>query len=301
MAVLERTPMDLRPRKTPVSLDKDDSICDTLPPPISPTIRVEVTPTTEAVEFDKEDEQLLKSETNFYTQNLLTQTLTLGDESEKKKMLTLDVTPEEEKQDIKKSESNEFLSPSPVFRFSTFDSQSFDMVATPDEIANSSFLGLSNVNYDIEFSDLSADNSIIDDRSPEKLPKSPTQKDPFSPINNDSCIITQPPLVPASAAVDEMSTSLIDVVETGTPENLPSPIKPLNSEYSGFSTQGWQIPSIPCHTGDYSSLNAALPSPSTSEAVSVQNGVDSPKNKINNEDGAVRILGGVLETLDKLF
>lgn len=266
----------------PVALDKDDSISDSLPPPISPTILV--TPT----ELEGENK-------NFYTQNLQLQPLNLGDESDKKKELTLEVTEES----VKKSDSTEFLSPSPVFRFDSFDSKSLDMLVTPDELANNSFLlGLSNVNYDIEFSDISGDNSIADDVSPEK----PVQKDPFSPVENIPNLITQPPLIPnvleepstsKSPQPDEMSTSIID--ETATTENLPSPIKPCNSEYSGFSTQGWQIPSIPCNTGDY---NKAYSSPSKSNTTP-QNGV--VENKTNNDDTGVRILGGVLETLDKIF
>lgn len=323
--VIARTPLILKTRKTPVAIDKDDSICDTLPPPMSPTVKVEVTPIEATVNrtdpadlVELNNDLLLKevsdSAKSFYAQNLQLQPLVLGDEKEKKQNLSINVETSTEfershsTEEINKSELNENLSQSPLFRFSTFDSQNFDMLMTPDDIANSSFLmGLSNVNYDIEFSDLSAENSFADDHSPDKMNRSLVQKDPFSPVNNTDCIITQPPLIPSNinnntaTENEEMATSLIDNVEIDTSENLPSPIKPVSSEYSGFSTQGWQIPSIPCHTGDYSSLNAST---STNQSATVQNGIaDNVNNKevINNDDGAVRILGGVLETLDKLF
>lgn len=87
-----------------------------------------------------------------------------------------------------------------------------------------------------------------------------------------------------------------------SPENLPSPIKPVTSEYSGFSTQGWHIPSIPCHTGDYSSLH--LESTATSSAT-VQNGVAAATSKTSSsakkDDAVVTVLGGIMDTFDKLF
>lgn len=259
----------------------------------------------------------------------------MGDEKEKKKNLTLDVG---ETGAMKKSDSSELLSPSPVFKFDSFDNTSFDMLTTPDE---SFLMGLSNINYDIEFSDVSGENSINEDPSPVK--KNFPLRDPFSPVDNNTFLITQEPLKPLN--VNKPSTSnnnsellenivdpsnnnsLIDNIGAETPENLPSPIKP---EYTGFSRQGWQIPSIPCHTGDYSSLNAI---DSQVNDVSVNSDKDSshqnlneqscdnaqanldetetenaqctdskPNNEVvNNDDGAVRLLGGVLETLDKLF
>ncbi|XP_060529314.1 rab5 GDP/GTP exchange factor isoform X2 [Cylas formicarius] len=149
---------------------------------------------------------------------------------------------------------------------------------TPDD--NSS-LGLSKINYDIDLSDLSADNSIADLLTPEKR-SSPTPSftpDPFSPLAT-SCNITESPLMPSSApiqiAVDVKTTTkedfvlpflqdipdvkseetLIDRIDETPIINLPLPLNPSKPEYSGFSTQGWQIPSIPCNTGDLHSLDS---------------------------------------------
>lgn len=347
-------------------MDKYDSIPETLPPPISPTIKVEVTPTDLPTEISPKTETEAELPKNYYVQNLQLQPLNLGDESDKKKKFTLDVN-NEPTEDMKKSDSNEFLSPSPVFQFGNFENQSFDMLTTPDD---SFLMGLSNINYDIEFSDISGENSINEEPSPEKSQKSCIPKDPFSPVDNNTFLITQEPLKPLNIKPSTSNNnsqilnkkvlpltpsenqsadptvsnnnSLIDNVETGTPENLPSPIKPVSSEYKGFSTQGWQIPSIPCHTGDYSSLNIADSQSTNAEqadedtqdsngskslvqgatvaqstngvqamdvtqdpngqADNVQNAESKPKKEaINNDDGAIRVLGGVLETFDKLF
>lgn len=325
--MIARTPLELKPLKTPVSLDKIDSIPDSLPPPISPTIKVELTPTK--VENVTENLENLTAG-NFYCQNLQLQPLNLVDDNkEKKKNMTLDVCGEDT--EMKKSDSSEFLSPSPVFKFDSFENTSLDMLTTPDE---SFLMGLSNINYDIEFSDISGENSINEDPSPVKTQKFPIPRDPFSPVDNNTFLISQEPLKPLN--VNKPSTSnndednkvvdpsnnnsLIDNVGAGTPENLPSPIKP---EYTGFSRQGWQIPSIPCNTGDYSSLNVIdslnpandgkeqqiLAESDKAEAIDVMEENKEEKqdvekdgnNPINNDDGAVRILGGVLETLDKLF
>ncbi|XP_013199444.1 rab5 GDP/GTP exchange factor isoform X2 [Amyelois transitella] len=76
--------------------------------------------------------------------------------------------------DMKQTNSLELLTPSPL-GYTPFDSRSIDEILTPDEFGTDHLApGLSNINYDIDLSDLSGDNSIADD-----LPKEP--KDPFSP------------------------------------------------------------------------------------------------------------------------
>lgn len=311
-AVLARTPLEVRPRKMPVALDKYDSVSDTLPPPMSPTVKV--TPDQDIAAQD----QPAKS---FYAQNLQMHPLNLAEDTDKKKNFSLDVTSAEAdtaKEDIHKSDSNEYLSPSPVFRFANYDSQSFDML-TPDDLANNSFLmGLSNINYDIEFSDASADNSVNDDVSPEKVQRSPIRRDPFSPVDNGTFLIAQEPLVPTNVQTRESSACnnncesvkeseklkelLIDKVQTDSPMELPSPIKPVSSEYSGFSRQGWQIPSIPCNTGDYGTHGGTQGTTQAAEVDTVDGTVE-PKSETTQpvEDTAVKILGNVLETFDKLF
>ncbi|XP_075969102.1 rabaptin-5-associated exchange factor for Rab5 isoform X2 [Anticarsia gemmatalis] len=77
--------------------------------------------------------------------------------------------------DLKQTSSLELLTPSPL-GFTPFDSRSIDELMTPDEFATDHLPpGLSNINYDIDLSDFSGDNSIAED-----TPK-PEAKDPFSP------------------------------------------------------------------------------------------------------------------------
>lgn len=154
-----------------------------------------------------------------------------------------------------------------------------DSGLTPEE--SNSLVGLSKINYDIDFSDLSGENSVAE-LTPEKKRKSPSfTPDPFSPVGS-SCPITQSPLIPLNASFvdssaqvkddfvlpfrldNEVEATLLDKDELTTNVELPSPIKPTTSQYSGFSKQGWQIPSIPCVTGDFSSLNASQNEPSSS-------------------------------------
>ncbi|XP_030023466.2 rab5 GDP/GTP exchange factor [Manduca sexta] len=77
--------------------------------------------------------------------------------------------------DLKQTNSMELLTPSPL-GFTPFDSRSMDELMTPDEFGSDNLApGLSNINYDIDLSDFSGENSIADD-----APKS-EPKDPFSP------------------------------------------------------------------------------------------------------------------------
>lgn len=186
-----------------------------------------------------------------------------------KNKLQLDITPCITLPEISKAlNSNDFLSSS-----SAVDNKSIESI-TPDD---NSYLGLSKVNYDIDFSDLSTENSVAEDLTPEKR-KSPTPSfvigDPFSPIGG-SCPIAQTPLVPSSVfpqieskndgfvlpflddTEENVEDSLLDKVEVAPSASLPAPLVPTSSEYSGFSKQGSRIPNIPCSTGDFSSLNFA--------------------------------------------
>ncbi|XP_052758833.1 rab5 GDP/GTP exchange factor isoform X2 [Galleria mellonella] len=77
--------------------------------------------------------------------------------------------------DLKQTSSLELLTPSPL-GYTPFDSRSIDELMTPDEFgADHLAPGLGNINYDIDLSDFSGDNSIAED-----APK-PEAKDPFSP------------------------------------------------------------------------------------------------------------------------
>lgn len=90
--------------------------------------------------------------------------------------------------ELKQTNSMELLTPSPL-GFS-FDTKSIDDLMTPDEFGEANLApGLSNVNYDIDLSDLSGENSTADDApkdpfSPEGLRKGASNQnfDPFAPI-----------------------------------------------------------------------------------------------------------------------
>lgn len=218
----------------------------------------------------------ITSPKNFYQKNLSLSQYTLLEDSKNK--LRLDITPcisltELPNEEIKPSLSTELLIASPGIDRSTS--------ATPDD---NSYLGLSKINYDIDFSDISGDNSIAEELTPDKR-KSPTPSfntpDPFSPLGS-SCSIPHIPLIPSAAVPQKNSMSslkkddfvlpfledtpkqeeesLLDKVQETATITLPSPLKPFVTDYTGFSKQGSKIPSIPCNTGDFHSLN--LPSTS---------------------------------------
>lgn len=256
--VLERTPLIIKPRQFPLNLD---------------------------VQFEKSGHYLQK--------NLQMQTFDL----------------------LNDPKSNMKLELTPCVKIESDEQGASRISLSPDEEHNDS---ISKVNYDIDFSDVSADNSVADDLTPE-LKKSPSfTPDPFSPVG-DSCFINQPPLIPTAATAEfrvakpqlkqkddfvlpflEEATNetIIDKQEETLIDTLPSPLKPTTtSEYSGFSKQGWQIPNIPCNTGDYSSLNMML---SQASGSSVQEKAkDSQPGK--SDDKVVKVLSGVLDTFDKLF
>jgi hypothetical protein len=123
-------------------------------------------------------------------------------------------------------------------------SPSLDALTIPDDIFGAqeslSFVqGLTSVNYDIDLSDLSTDNSYAEDI-------------PTAEGHKSSAVL---PLEVEPA--EDLTPSLLDTTESPTGELLPSPIKPLCTvEYQGFAAQGWQIPSIPCDTGDTQALNS---------------------------------------------
>lgn len=264
-SVLERTPLIIKPRINPLELTTQELLQKTQA--LIPELAKDSEPVEDNISTPK----------NFYHKNLSLGQYSLLEESKSK--LRLNITPcisltDSPPEEIKPSLSSELLIPSPGVERSTS--------ATPDD---SSFLGLSKINYDIDLSDLSGDNSIAEELTPDKR-KSPTPSfntpDPFSPLGS-SCSISHIPLVPSSAEPQkitiapmkkddfvlpfledipkqETEESLIDKVQETPTISLPSPLKPFVTDYTGFSKQGSKIPSIPCNTGDLHSLN--LPSTS---------------------------------------
>ncbi|XP_018573285.1 rab5 GDP/GTP exchange factor isoform X1 [Anoplophora glabripennis] len=272
ISVLEATPLVIKPRKSPLLIAKENLIIS--PPPLVPKVVNESVTTSEEI----------KKSPNYYLQNLSMSQINILDSTKNK--LQLNITPcisIPNTSQVQTSQTTDFLSPSPAHENKSMDS------LTPDD---NSYLGLSKINYDIDFSDISAENSIAEELASEKQ-KSPTPSfttpDPFSPIGS-SCNIMQSPLIPSNAplpsvvevkppkkddfvlpfleSISQTTTeeTLLDKLEETPLIGLPPPsIKPFTAEYTGFSKQGSRIPSIPCNTGDFSSLNlqqSSLPSSS---------------------------------------
>lgn len=138
--------------------------------------------------------------------------------------------------------SGDFLSPSPIFGLDSFDTQSLDELNTPDDYGAEQFAhGLTNVNYDIDLSDLSAENSAAED-IPLSVETRPKSQDPFSPdgLTQTSTVYnwqsiqpeslkpfesTHQPLLPILG--NDESISILDTADSPTADCLlPSPIKP---------------------------------------------------------------------------
>jgi len=136
---------------------------------------------------------------------------------------------------------------SPIFNYTAFDS-----VSLLEEPSSSDVLmlgsefhgGLTNINYDFDLSDQSGENSTADD--------SKLNLDEFDPLAQKGPVNQPPSALPETSLLDSTSDSLIDSEVPGTAVLLPSPLKPEVANYRGFSN--FDIPSISCNTGDFSSL-----------------------------------------------
>lgn len=231
--VLESTPLIIKPRKISISLDKQDSINDNLPPPIEPTILSHINEET-------------NHENTFYHQNLTLNPLNALD----KEKLHLDIS-----SCIPISKNN---------------------LVVED---TSCFLDFSKENLNMEVSNQSLEDSILKDQTSYN-----EINDPFSPLGVKS-FIDHSPLVPSNVPFSETlvpkenfvppfldekldkikeKERVTDKNEKQTCFNLPSPLKPSN--YSGFSKQGLNIPSIPCITGVLNSSFNDINNPSTSNS-----------------------------------
>ena len=289
----EEEPLIIKPRKVPISLDNVDSTTPDLPSPIEPTVvnklvGVEKLPEIPiTVETVPDDPKLSEcKQLSYYAKNLQIQPLNLT--NDKKNKLQLDI-----KEPCIPNVSKELLSPR--------DSRT--EIQTPED---TDLLGLSSINYDIDFSDLSTEDSTNDEMTPEKRKSPMFTPDPFSPIGKPGMSIgIQSPLLPLRSVeapfvipfIESESEKVCnDVI---TPAN--STLKPQSAQYSGFSKQGYQIPSIPCNTGDFSSLDV-LPS-SVASVASTSKEKEGGENKTEGVSGekAVQVLSEVLETFDKLF
>lgn len=170
---------------------------------------------------------------------------------------------------MKPSASSDLLSSSPNFIYSPFDAQSFED-ATPDEFTPINFLhGIRNINYDFNFSDNSAENSISEDNENQTRAHNVWAKpdetqsvsnlsldlDEFDPLRNKE-IATELATPKKPKEIDLTGTKPTTLIESEDSPNqglLPSPLKPTATDYKGFSK--FDIPTISCNTGDFSSLN----------------------------------------------
>lgn len=139
---------------------------------------------------------------------------------------------------------------SPMFNYTAFDAVSLlEETASSTDTGDVLMLGtefqggLTNINYDFDLSDQSGENSAADE--------SKVILDEFDPLVQRS---NEKPA--ETSLLDTTSDSLIDSEVPGTGVLLPSPLKPEVANYRGFSN--FDIPSISCNTGDYSSLNLDL-------------------------------------------
>lgn len=143
-------------------------------------------------------------------------------------------------------------------------------LATPDDTARKDFIaGIRNINYDIEFSDNSAENSVIDDQ---RLTSS-ASLDMLSTVT----------IEPANR-----STNLFDDLESpGSTSNLlEPPLKPItisatnspyrqHSQYHGAISSIMNIPTISCSTGQNP--------PKINSPIELTSTIDGQKSKSGTE------------------
>lgn len=142
--------------------------------------------------------------------------------------------------------ATDILSTPPNLNFDSF----LDELLTPDEFPSLNLMngGLTNINYDFDISDASAENSVTDDN--QKSVSLGLTLDEFDPLLNDS---------EKSSPVDmDTTTNLMDGGDSPGDTLLPSPLKPTVPPYKGFSA--FDIPSISCQTGDFGSTSSVATS-----------------------------------------
>ncbi|XP_055687773.1 rab5 GDP/GTP exchange factor [Lutzomyia longipalpis] len=157
---------------------------------------------------------------------------------------------------ISASNSTDLLSASPIFGYSSFDVNSLDGLATPEDFIPIDFRhGLTNINYDFDFSDNSAENSVAEDPAGEvraSLPVSRSDLEEFDPLLAREAEEPPPPKdlkLPDAREAESMQRSIIDAGDSPNEVLLPSPLKPTAPDYKGFTKQGQNIPTISCNTG----------------------------------------------------
>ncbi|KPJ07388.1 Rab5 GDP/GTP exchange factor [Papilio machaon] len=173
--VLAKTPLEIKPRRELPRFGKFKSIAATplidIDTPTSASDPAPTTPhQTENNEIQKEHEIPVVETTVVEDKQDILDFQVLEKPSPSKSPNNVD-----EKWDLKQTNSMELLTPSPL-GFTPFDSRSIDELVTPEDFGTENLApGLSNINYDIDLSDFSGDNSLAED------PPKSEPKDPFSP------------------------------------------------------------------------------------------------------------------------
>lgn len=239
-AVLARTPLIIKPRKSlPIlsALSKDIKSVDNLLSLANPT---------------QDGSQDI--ETKFYEFNLKNLSVAL----DKKANFKLDIvnTMDVNASTSGQSELSECNKPPAIIKVEESDGDLLNFASPVEQsdvdgaVRNTS--SLSNINYDIDFSDMSAENSTADDLTPNRRQ---FMEDPFSPtVLSDDAHPVMFPTVDALEFVLPLNQTKENEVDDEKNEAVVTETKPVvPSEpapgYSGFAKQGFQIPSIPCSTG----------------------------------------------------
>ncbi|XP_029730604.2 rab5 GDP/GTP exchange factor [Aedes albopictus] len=154
---------------------------------------------------------------------------------------------------ISASNSSDLLSSaSPIFDYNRVFDTPMEEMATPDDMAHTFIKGIRNINYDFDFSDHSGDNSVADDLDPKPSASaaqiSRFDLEEFDPLIAKARVDTIPSL-PLQQPIGGVGGNLLDE-DSPRALLLESPIKPTVAEYQGFSLQGCNIPTITCAAGD---------------------------------------------------
>lgn len=193
--VLSKTPLHIKPRRELPRIGKFQNI--TMPPLVdletSPErASIPLEPTSETVKTQHIEPTVTVQEENFEKLNIL------GFEVIEKRSPSNSPQTFDQNWEMKQTNSMELLTPSPL-GFTPFDSRSVDELLTPEEFGSDNLApGLSNINYDIDLSDLSAENSVAED-----APSKTGSKDQFSP----ECLKVFDPFAP-NTSKDPYSTVL---------------------------------------------------------------------------------------------
>ncbi|XP_068629528.1 rab5 GDP/GTP exchange factor isoform X2 [Battus philenor] len=193
--VLAKTPLEIKPRRELPRFGKFKSITT------APLIDLDTpAPSASSTAPPPQDEPTHRSTPVIQAEKETIPVVETTVVEDKQEILDLKPSPSkspqnlDEKWDLKQTNSMELLTPSPL-GFTPFDSRSIDELITPDEFGAENLApGLSNVNYDIDLSDFSGDNSLAED-VPKSEPKDPFSPegikkdsfDPFAPIQRGDC------------------------------------------------------------------------------------------------------------------